>query len=96
MYYWRTISLSVSLCAKMDSKIHRCMERADKNETLSRKEIENNIRRIDRNRAKTREMITGGRWGDRKSYHLIINTTDWNMKDLTPAVAGFVSSWFRR
>lgn len=83
-------------CATMDSKIHRCKERAGKNETLSRKEIENNIRRIDRNRAKTREMITGSRWGDCKSYHLVINTTDWNMKDLTPAVAGVISSWFRR
>lgn len=86
----------IFVCAKMDSKIHRCKERADKNEILSRKEIENNIRRIDRNRAKTREMITGGRWGDRRAYHLIINTTDWNIKDLTPAVAEFVSNWFRR
>lgn len=86
----------VFVCAEMDSKIKRCMERADKNEALSRKEIENNIRRIDRNRSKTREMLTDGKWGDRKSYHLIINTTDWDMEDLAPAAALFISRWFRR
>ena len=58
--------------------------------------LKENIRRIDKNRAKICEMLTGSRWGDRKSYHLVINTTDWNIKELAPAVAGFVSCWFGR
>lgn len=86
----------IFVCARMDAKIRRCIERSDKNETLSRKEMERNIRSIDKNRAKTCEMITGSKWGDRKSYHLAINTTDWNIKELTPAVAEFVSCWFGR
>lgn len=87
---------SIFVCAELDAKIRRCMERADKNENLSQKEIENNIRRIDRNRAKTREMIAGGKWGDCKTYHLTVNTTDWNIKELAPAVAEFATCWFRR
>lgn len=86
----------IFVCAGMDAKICRCIERSDKNEALSRKEMESNIRRIDKNRAKICEMLTGSRWGDRKSYHLVINTTDWNIKELAPAVAGFVSCWFGR
>ncbi|MCB6415697.1 cytidylate kinase-like family protein [Faecalimonas umbilicata] len=86
----------IFVCAEMDAKIRRCIERSDKNEVLSRKEMERNIRSIDKNRAKTCEMITGSKWGDRKSYHLVINTTDWNIKELTPAVAEFVSCWFGR
>lgn len=87
---------SIFVCAELDAKIRRCMERADKNENLSQKEIENNIRRIDKNRAKTREMIAEGKWGDCRTYHLTVNTTDWNIKELAPAVAEFASCWFRR
>lgn len=82
--------------ADMEAKIRRCMERAEKNENLSRKEIENYIRRIDKNRTKTYEIIAGGKWGNCKEYHLTVNTTDWNIKELTPAVAQFASCWFRR
>lgn len=87
---------SIFVCAEMDVKIRRCMERADKSENLSPKEIENNIRRIDKNRAKTREMIAEGKWGDCRTYNLTVNMTDWNIKELAPAVAEFASRWFRR
>lgn len=87
---------SIFVCAGMDAKIRRCMERAGNGEGLSRREIENNIRSIDRNRAKTREMISGGKWGDCGTYHLTINTTDWNIRELAPAVAEFASRWFGR
>lgn len=42
----------IFVCAEMDAKIRRCIERSDKNEVLSRKEMERNIRSIDKNRAK--------------------------------------------
>lgn len=87
---------SIFVCAEMDAKIRRCMERAEKGENLSRREIENNIRRIDRSRAKNREMIANGKWRDCGTYHLTINTTDWSIKELAPAVAEFASRWFRR
>ena len=87
---------SIFVCADLEAKIHRCIERADKKENLSRREIENNIRRIDKSRMKVREMITDTKWGDLKTYQLIINTTDWNIEELAPAVAKLASCWFRR
>lgn len=36
----------------MDAKIRRCIARAEKGEHLSRKEVEQNIRRIDKGRAR--------------------------------------------
>ena len=82
------------VCADMESKIRRCMERASSEEHLSRKELELNIRRIDKNRAAAREILTNSKWGSACGYHLTINTTGWNIKDLTPAVADFVTRWF--
>ncbi|MDW2796398.1 cytidylate kinase family protein [Clostridium boliviensis] len=32
----------------------------------------------------------------RDAYHLTINTSDWNIKDLASSVAAFASSWFGR
>lgn len=87
---------NIFVCADMESKIRRCIKRAEKDENLSRREIEQNIRKIDKNRANTREIITNSKWGERGTYHLIINTTDWNIKKLTPAVADFATQWFRR
>ena len=86
----------IFVCADKETKIRRCIERADKGENLSRKEIINYMQRIDKNRAKTREMLAGGKWSDCSTYHLVVNTTDWNIKNLTLAVAEFVSRWFGR
>lgn len=88
--------LNLFVCADLEAKLHRCCERAAPAERLSRKEMEQNIRKIDRSRAKTREILTDSKWGDPRAYHLTINTTQWNIKELTPAVADFVASWFRR
>ena len=54
------------------------------------------MRRIDRNRAGTRDLLTGSRWGVRGSYHLTVNTGDWEIKELVPAVAEFALRFFGR
>ena len=87
---------NIFVCADIETKIRRCTERAPEGERLSRKEIEQHIRRIDKNRAKTREIITDSKWGERSMYHLIINTTGWNIKELAPAIGEFIIHWFRR
>lgn len=86
----------IFVCADMEAKIQRCMERASANEKLSKKEIIQNIRRIDKNRATTRELITNSKWGELGSYQLAVNTTNWNMKELAPAIADFVKRWYER
>lgn len=86
----------IFVCAEMEAKVRRCMERAAEGEHLSRREIEQNIRRIDKNRARTREILGGSRWGNGNAYHLTINTTEWDIKELAPAAAEFAVRWFRR
>ncbi len=86
--------LDIFVCADMESKIKRCQERADKDEQLSYKEIKRMIKRIDKNRARTRYIIADGEWGHRKSYDLIVNTTDWDLDKLSSSLAEFVKSYF--
>ena len=50
--------------------------------------------KIRRCRARTRDFLTGSEWGQCKSYHLTVNTGDWDMKELAKAVAAFAESWF--
>lgn len=87
---------SIFVCAQTEAKIKRCQERAGQNDQLSRREIAKNLQRIDKNRAKTREMIAGDKWGLGSSYLLTVNTTDWPIADLAPAVAEMALRWFRR
>lgn len=87
--------LDIFVCADMDAKIKRCQERAGKDEHFTYKEIKNMIKRIDKNRARTRYVIADGKWGDRKSYNLIINTTDWDIKLLAESLAPVVEGWFK-
>jgi len=87
---------TIFVCADMEAKVRRCMERAPEGEGLTRKEIEQYIRRIDKNRAQTYEMIAGSKWGQAGSYHLTVNTSSWSIKELAPAVAEFAKRWFER
>ena len=54
------------------------------------------MKHIDKVRAQTREILSGTAWGQRDAYHLTVNTTDWDIKQLAPAVADFATRWFGR
>lgn len=86
--------MSIFVCADMDAKVRRCVERAKEGENLSRRAMEQNIRRIDKNRAQTREMVTGLRWGMGSAYDVTINTSGWELKKLAPVVAELALKWF--
>ena len=83
----------IFVCAEMQAKIERCKARADENEHLTDKEIKKNIQRIDKNRARTRYIISDGEWGHRKSYDIILNTTGWDLNELAISVADMVKRW---
>lgn len=87
---------SLFVCANMGDKIRRCMERGTEEENLTPRAVESNIRRIDKARAQSREMLTGTRWGQSSSYNLTVNTSGWSIKEITPAVAAFVRRWFEQ
>ena len=84
------------VCADMNAKIGRCLERAGENEKVSRKELERKIRSVDKGRAQIRNVVTDSPWGDRYAYHLTVNTSGWNIKELIPMVAEYAAAWFRR
>lgn len=88
--------MNIFVCASMESRIARCISRHTGEGKLSVKDVENNIRMIDKNRARTREMLLGGKWGERWNYELTVNTTGWEIRDLTPAVAEFARHRFGR
>ena len=73
------------MCADTKAKVKRCVERAPKGETFTEKELIRKMKQIDKNRSQTREIIGGSVWGQRDAYHLTVNTTDWEIKDLVPA-----------
>ena len=54
------------------------------------------MKRIDYMRARTRELISGSGWGERESYHLTLNISDWELPALAPAVADIALSCFGR
>lgn len=86
----------IFVCAGMEEKIRRCMERASEGEDIFRKGVEQNIRRIDKARARTREIFGGGKWGETNAYHLTVNTEGWDMEELALAVKEFVLRWYGR
>ena len=87
---------NIFVCAQTETKIKRCMERAPEDEKLTEKELLRKMKQIDKVRSQTRELMGGSDWGRRDSYHLIVNTTNWEIKELVPAVADFADRWFGR
>lgn len=88
--------LNIFVCAWAEAKLKRCTEQASAGENLSEKELLRRMKRIDGVRRQTRELMTGSQWGQRDAYQLIVNTTQWEIKQLAQAVAYFADCWFGR
>lgn len=85
---------SIFVCADLESKCQRCLDRFNSEEKKTIKSIENEIKNIDKIRAKTREILTEGKWGDKSQYNLIINTTGWNLNNLGISLSNLIKNWF--
>lgn len=83
----------VFVTATEEARIARCMARAE-GDVPSRREIERELRRIDKNRMTMREIITESKWGDPAAYHLTVNTTDWELSSLARLVADAAQAWW--
>ena len=87
----------VFACADIEARLRRCMKHERKRpeaEQLSERQVLRNIRRIDRNRIHTREILTGKAHGDSSIFDLTVNTTSWDLKRLTGALGDFAQCWF--
>ena len=90
----KELSEKYGLAIDMDAKVERCMKRAPEGEHLTRSEMEKAIRRIDKERAQNHLMYADTKWGSKESYHLCVNTTHREIKQLVPALAQFCKDWF--
>ena len=73
--------MNLFIYANMKSKINRCrMKRKD--EELTDKELKDKIMQVDKNRKKYHKIISSLEWGEKKNYHLCINTSDLEIKEI--------------
>lgn len=89
--------LRIFVCADMEDRISRCMrfeEKKPEKERLSEREVRRNIKKIDKGRSQTREILTGKIWGDSTSFDVCVNTSGCNVKKLSGTVAQFALGWF--
>lgn len=86
--------LNIFVCADLESKIKRCIDKAEKGNIPSQKEIEKQIKQIDKARAASRSLLSESKWGDCVCYHLTINTTGWQIKELTPIISKLAELYF--
>ncbi len=85
------------ICADEQARLQRCMGYENKRPEGSRldeKTVLRNIRRIDRNRARTREVLTGKSRNDGSAFDLTLNATGLEIKHLVPPLAEFSQRWF--
>ena len=81
--------------ADMESKVERCQKRAENGEKLTDAKMAKKIKSIDRNRARHRDAISHIKWGRKEAYHLCVNTTGINPKDITQVIADYAKSYFK-
>ncbi len=86
--------LNIFVYADKASKIARCRSRSTVEE--SDRELARQMQRIDRNRASNYKLLTGHAWGKKDGYHLCINTSGVEIKQLVPALREYVKAWFER
>lgn len=82
--------------ADMSAKVIRCHKYADGQEKLTDHELKMKIRQIDHGRKQYYELLKGGKWGSKENYHLCINTTGIEIKEMIPALSQYAQNWFRR
>ena len=86
---------NIFVCADMEAKIKRCINHAREGEDTSEKEMMKKIKRIDKNRARTRELITDSPFGNSSGYSLTVNSTGWEIKKLAVALSNFIKEYYQ-
>lgn len=82
--------------ADLDSKLARCKARQGEGEALNDSELKRRMAKVDKDRARYRALLADTRWGDKAAYHLCVNTTGWDMRQLVDGLAPMVRAWFEK
>lgn len=87
--------MNIFVYSDMESKMKRCRLKR-KDEELTDKELEHKIMQIDKNRREYHKIISDLTWGDKRNYHLCINTSELEIKRVIPSLSSYIEEWFRR
>ena len=79
--------------ADMDSKVKRCRVKGGEGEDLTDKELIRKIKKIDADRKRYHGLISELQWGDKRGYHLCVNTSGREIKTIVPLVAAYYKLW---
>ena len=88
--------VNIFVYADPASKLARCKSRETDDEHLTDKELMKQMKQIDKARAEHHDLVSSRPWGDKAGYHLCINTTGFEIKELVPVVSEFCKKWFRK
>lgn len=86
--------LKLFVYADMAAKIERCRKRAGEGEDLGSREMERKIKQIDKQRAAVYDIASEYSWGDKRAYHLCINTTGVEISEIVTHIAQYAQGWF--
>ncbi len=84
--------LNIFVYAEKEAKLARCLAHMRPGETP--KEIEKQMRRIDKDRASNHQLLSDYGWGRKEGYHLCVNTTGADIKALSRVLAEYAKTWF--
>ena len=79
--------------ADMDSKVARCKQKGGEHENLTDRELVRKIKKIDADRKRYHGLISEIPWGDKRGYHLCVNTSGREIKTIVPLVAAYYKLW---
>lgn len=85
---------SIFVYADMPSKIARCKQRMSEGEQVTDKEIQKQIKRIDKARKTTHNLYASYEWGDKAGYDLCVNTTGVEIKRIVAPIAEMAKVYF--
>lgn len=88
--------LNIFVYADKLSKLVRCQERVRDGEHFSEKDMLKKMKKIDKERAAYRALFTESDWGRKESYHLCVNTSGKEIKNMVPAIGEYAKRWFEQ
>lgn len=87
--------MNLFVYASIESKINRCKLKASADEHLTDNELEQKIKKIDKNRKNSYALLSNRNWGEKENYNLCINTTNIEIKSIIPPLASYIENWFK-
>ena len=87
--------MNVFVYADMQTKIKRCQENTTHNENLNEKEIVKGMKEIDKARKNHYFLLGVDNWGAKENYHLCVDTSGMNVKDLVATVTAYARAYFK-